>query len=141
MFLHSFILSHNIVIMHDMYVGKSSSETTDFKKKEGDLLNRLKHFPSLVSEFFKYSLFGLLKLWGSVGLLAFIFILYYTWAWKVLYYYSSIRIRETHYNSMVESRQRLDEKILVEEAFVSCMKNQLNRILNHQNVEADYCNK
>ena len=110
-----------------------------FILKIKSLLLRLKHFPTLLKDFLKYTLVGLIKLWGIVLFLIIIAFLYLTDSYSSIYYKVHITIEKSKVDRIEASiaRQQLELKEAQEN--LSCYKNQFTRIANSQEVIIWYC--
>lgn len=129
------------------------SESTENKNKRSEkdinkqifilkiksFLLKIKHFPALLKDFLKYTLVGLLKLWGIVLFLIIIAFLYFTDSYSSIYYKVHITIEKSKVDRIESSiaKQQLELKEAQEN--LSCYKNQFTRIANSQEVLIWYC--
>lgn len=99
----------------------------------------IQRFPALLLKFFRKSLFGLLKLWGSVLLIITLFFLYVTEGYSMLYYKISVgfeksKIERIKFNIIKEKKQLYES-----EKNITCYKNQLTRIVDDEIIDLKYC--
>lgn len=110
-----------------------------FFLKIKQLFLKIQYFPTLLKKFLKYSLVGLLQLWGIV-LVIFIFIfLYVTDTYSSIYYKVKITV-EKHNNENLAETLKIKQKEKIEsDQRLKCYKNQFFRIANSEDVIIWYC--
>lgn len=104
-------------------------------------MNKIKHIPYLVWNFFKNNLFPILRL-GGVGWVVLLFIFIYSiWWFKILYYKLALNIWNHNIESLEMSIKNWKIKLQLLEKKQDCLKIQFNRLWEDKKVKIWYCRK
>lgn len=100
---------------------------------------KIQYFPTLFKNFLKYSLVGLLKLWG-VLLVIFIFLfLYVTDSYTTIYYKVKIEVEKHNNENLIETLRIKQKEKIESDHRLKCYKKQFSRIANSEDVIIWYC--
>jgi len=102
---------------------------------------KLMHFPTLLLDFLKYSLFSLTKLWGIVLLWIMILFLYLTDSYTVIYYKVLISLERNTVESVEKSIILKEQQLKIANNNMSCYQNQFKRIADNMSVKIWFCKK
>ena len=104
-------------ILSESHENKKQKSEKDINKEMFILkikyfLLKIKHFPTLLKDFLKYTLVGLIKLWGIVLFLIIIVFLYFTDSYSSIYYKVYISLEKSKVDRLESSiaRQQLELK-------------------------------
>jgi len=102
---------------------------------------KLMHFPALLLDFLKNSLFSLTKLWGIVLFWIIILFLYLTDSYTTIYYKVLISLERSTIESIEKSIILKQQQLKNANLNISCYKNQFKRIADDKIVEVWFCKK
>lgn len=110
-----------------------------FFLKIKQILLKVQYFPALVKNFIKYTLIGLIKLWGVVLVLIILLFLYFSDSYSSIYYRVNITFEKNNNDYLREIIQKKQVELKESDKKLSCYKNQFTRIANSENVIIWYC--
>jgi hypothetical protein len=105
-----------------------------FFLKIKQILLKVQYFPALVKNFIKYTLIGLIKLWGVVLVLIILLFLYFSDSYSSIYYRVNITFEKNNNDYLREIIQKKQVELKESDKKLSCYKNQFTRIANSENV-------
>ena len=100
---------------------------------------KFNHFPALIKNFIKKTLFGLLRLWGIILVILIFLFLYFTDSFTTLYYKVKINFEKSNIESLERIISNKKLELIESKKDMSCYKNQFKRIANSEFVDINYC--